>query len=251
MDCKEAARCWSRISTASSIATKCARSKRMSTAVPNVRRRSRVSDACVTPCDRKRRATRRRASLRERIRREACARLRRRTACVACRLVALCRGVLRRVHCRRRGDAVVATDPGAARRDQARARSFREPLARARGDVAGRCRLERSPHRAAVVRRQARRNRRWSRISPIRDFCWSAAASITSGAARVPVLVYRHDKHLIDVFVLPADAPSRRVAAARRLHADLGHARRRDVRRSSRISTRRAGAFRKLLDAAK
>jgi len=28
------------------------------------------------------------------------------------------------------------------------------------------------------------------------------------GAARVPVLVYRHDKHLIDVYVLPADAPA-------------------------------------------
>lgn len=27
------------------------------------------------------------------------------------------------------------------------------------------------------------------------------------GAARVPVLVYRHDKHLIDVYVLPSDAP--------------------------------------------
>jgi anti-sigma factor (TIGR02949 family) len=28
------------------------------------------------------------------------------------------------------------------------------------------------------------------------------------GAARVPVLVYRHDKHLIDVYVLPADTPA-------------------------------------------
>jgi anti-sigma factor (TIGR02949 family) len=28
------------------------------------------------------------------------------------------------------------------------------------------------------------------------------------GAARVPVLVYRHDKHLIDVYVLPSDAPA-------------------------------------------
>jgi anti-sigma factor (TIGR02949 family) len=28
------------------------------------------------------------------------------------------------------------------------------------------------------------------------------------GNARVPVLVYRHDKHLIDVYVLPSDAPS-------------------------------------------
>jgi anti-sigma factor RsiW len=27
-----------------------------------------------------------------------------------------------------------------------------------------------------------------------------------AGAQRVPVLIYRHDKHLIDVFVLPADA---------------------------------------------
>jgi anti-sigma factor RsiW len=33
------------------------------------------------------------------------------------------------------------------------------------------------------------------------------------GAERVPVLVYRHDKHLIDVFVLPSDAPG---AAMRR-----------------------------------
>ena len=28
------------------------------------------------------------------------------------------------------------------------------------------------------------------------------------GTARVPVLVYRHDKHLIDVYVLPSDAPA-------------------------------------------
>ena len=28
------------------------------------------------------------------------------------------------------------------------------------------------------------------------------------GSARVPVLVYRHDKHLIDVYVLPSDAPA-------------------------------------------
>lgn len=28
------------------------------------------------------------------------------------------------------------------------------------------------------------------------------------GNARVPVLVYRHDKHLIDVYVLPSDAPA-------------------------------------------
>jgi anti-sigma factor RsiW len=28
------------------------------------------------------------------------------------------------------------------------------------------------------------------------------------GAARVPVLVYRHDRHLIDVYVLPADTPA-------------------------------------------
>jgi anti-sigma factor (TIGR02949 family) len=28
------------------------------------------------------------------------------------------------------------------------------------------------------------------------------------GATRVPVLVYRHDKHLIDVYVLPSDAPA-------------------------------------------
>jgi anti-sigma factor (TIGR02949 family) len=28
------------------------------------------------------------------------------------------------------------------------------------------------------------------------------------GAARVPVLVYRHDKHVIDVYVLPSDAPA-------------------------------------------
>src|SRR4051812_14854282 len=27
------------------------------------------------------------------------------------------------------------------------------------------------------------------------------------GSARVPVLVYRHDKHVIDVYVLPSDAP--------------------------------------------
>ena len=47
---------------------------------------------------------------------------------------------------------------------------------------------------------------------PVRDFADQGFALVGgrvdyAGANRLPVLVYRHDRHLIDVFVLPAGAP--------------------------------------------
>ena len=48
---------------------------------------------------------------------------------------------------------------------------------------------------------------------PVRDFADRGFVLVGgrvdyAGTRRIPVLVYRHDKHLIDVFVLPADAPA-------------------------------------------
>ncbi len=146
------------------------------------------------------------ASLRERIRREAAVpayvpRMRRTPAWS--RLAAACFGAFVA------GAAVMhfAAGPGADTRDQASrdlfASHWRALAAASPVDVVSSDRHTVRPWFAGKVAQSPR----------VTDFADQGFPLVGGrvdyvGAARVPVLVYRHDKHLIDVYVLPAGTPA-------------------------------------------
>jgi anti-sigma factor (TIGR02949 family) len=145
-------------------------------------------------------------SLRERIRRESAApasatRVRRASSWM--RLAAACAGAFIA------GGAVMhlATGPGGDARDQAArdlfASHWRALAATSPVDVVSSDRHTVRPWFAGKVAQSPR----------VTDFADQGFPLVGGrvdyvGAARVPVLVYRHDKHLIDVYVLPSDAPA-------------------------------------------
>ena len=146
------------------------------------------------------------ASLRERIRRERAAPasvVRVRGAPSWMRLAAACFGAFVA------GAAVMhfAAGPGADMRDQAArdlfASHWRALAATSPVDVVSSDRHTVRPWFAGKVAQSPR----------VTDFADQGFPLVGGrvdyvGAARVPVLVYRHDKHLIDVYVLPSDAPA-------------------------------------------